>query len=476
MDAQQQIASLRQVLVEREEQIAQLELEAQGAALAVQNAQAEAAAASQNAQRRAEMIERLGVQVGNSHDRIISPSESVLKKLQTPNILRDLPCYDGNPIKLHQFLRAIDNIMPVIEEARGTQMYQVWIQCIRSKITGDADTVLELYGTELSWNDIKSNLVTHYNDKRDEVSLTRDLFKSSQQGTVEEFYGKISHIISLLLNQLGLSETNVDVKASKKKYYQDIGLKVFLAGLKEPLGPIIRAQTPGTLKEALRLCIEEGNYNYVKNPFKTHTPPIPPKPPQQSTSYPQQKFPHFPRYQPAPFPQFKYPQNMPIIRQQPPKPLQHNFYPSTNPFKMQTNQFRMQPNSFRPNLPNPFRQQPSPNTNVFAPRNIPQPKPTPMEVDSSIRSRNINYMNRPHFHLQSEPFDYGQYSQFNEYDYDYYPYPETYENPQMQPIENDPIDSDIETREPTAENKEKIEQQNVDDLNFQLVGESAEMT
>ena len=191
---EQQIHNLNQVIAERDDQIAHLNMEAQGAAQAVQNAQAEKAAFIELAQQRADQIAQLEAQIRNAPVRNISPTESVLNKLRTPNILRDLPCFDGNPVKLHQFLRAIDNIMPVIDEAINTPMHSVWMQCIRSKVIGDADTILELYGTELAWREIKANLINHYNDKRDEVSLTRDLFKLSQVNTVEDFYGKVSFI------------------------------------------------------------------------------------------------------------------------------------------------------------------------------------------------------------------------------------------------------------------------------------------
>ena len=58
-----------------------------------------------------------------------------------------------------------------------------------------------------------------------------------------------------------------------------MGLKVFLGGLKEPLGPITRAQAPTTLKEALQLCLEEVNYSHTRYLHKTSTIPplIPPK-------------------------------------------------------------------------------------------------------------------------------------------------------------------------------------------------------
>ena len=450
--------NMQQLLEQRDEEIARLQLEAEGAVNALRAAQAEL-----TRQQNVPQAPR------NVAPEPLSQADIVVKSLQTPTAIRDLPTFEGNPIRLNQFLKAVDNIMPTLEQARGTPQFNIWIQSIRSKIIGDADTVLELYGTDLSWREIKQNLITHYNDKRDEVSLTRDLFKLSQTGTYEAFYAEVSHIIALLLNNLNLSETNANVKTAKNKFYQEIGLKVFVAGLREPLGPIVRAQAPETLREALRLCAEENNYNYVRNPFKNHqTPAIPPrKNVPMLNKLPPPRLPHTnfsnPPYNPNPFKQpfqnnnqhqFKLPQFNP------------------NPFKPQLNQnlFRSQPqNPFKihyQNYPKPFQN----NQNVFAPRPTIQPKPTPMEIDPSIRSRQINYMNRPHFHEQEyseNPYPHDP----NDY-YSYEPNPqEQYDNP-TNPFSTIPT-SQIPTDE---ENKETCDTTQIDDLNFQVASGTKEMT
>lgn len=51
---------------------------------------------------------------------------------------------------------------------------------------------------------------------------------------------------------------------------------------------------------------------------------------------------------------------------------------------------------------------PMPNRNVFAPKPYPvtQPKPTPMEVDRSIRSRQSNFANRQNFNNPRQSYSY----------------------------------------------------------------------
>lgn len=318
---QQEVELLRREINERDELIHQLRVEAQGAAEAAHAARAVAARRQENP---------------------LGDTENILKALQTPQIIRDLPCFNGDPVKLHSFIRSIDNLIPLIDSARGSAIHIIWIQAIRSKIIGDADNVLELYGTALDWNEIKNNLITHYSDRRDEVSLTKDLVGIKQTGTIEEFYSKVSHIVSLLVNLLNITEENPEVKTAKNQFYQQMGLKVFLAGLHHTIGPTIRAQTPKSLKDALRACLDEGNYTQPKTVHQP--PPIPSRPPQQVQSF-----------KPVPF-KFQ------------PRPM----FPVNNAYR--------------------FPQQPPPHMfRPFLPRK-PQPKPERMDVDPSVR---VNYMNRP---------------------------------------------------------------------------------
>lgn len=418
---QQRVAELEAAVQDREDHIQQLHIEAAGAAQAIQAARAAQAAAVPNV----------------NHES--NPVERILKSLQTPQIIRDLPSFDGNPIKLHSFIKAVDNLIPLLEAARDTPVYRAWIQAIRTKIQGEADNVLELYGTNLDWPEIKNNLITHYSDRRDEVSLSRDLFKLHQTTTVEFFYGEVCNIISLLINLLNLSTNNEEVKTAKSALYQEMGLKVFLAGLKEPLGPIIRAQSPNTLKEALRLCLEERNYNYVKNPFK-QLPVVPPRPP--ATQYRTfQQPPH--SYQP-PLRNFAPSNQMIPIPHPPPKPFSQRFP-----------------------LPPPRNLPPYPNAQ-------PQPRPVPMEVDPSIRSRQINYINRPG---PSGQFRHGpprfrneelRNTEHGEYESYFYFYPPS--EPMLDYTETEQKD------EPIQEILQSTEETEGDNLNYQIVMENPPAT
>lgn len=173
-------------------------------------------------------------------EQMMANAEKIVKTLQTPQGINILQPFDGNPVKLHSFLRSVDNIMPFIDALENTPYHNVWVQAIRNKIVGDADTVLEVYGTALDWKAIKANLIAHYNDKRDATTLTRELFMAHQNSSIEDFYGRVQHLLSLLVNHANISIDNLAVRTDRIKTYNDNALQVFLAGLKEPIGGNIK--------------------------------------------------------------------------------------------------------------------------------------------------------------------------------------------------------------------------------------------
>lgn len=398
---QQQLAAMQLELQDRDERIQQLQLEAIGAAEAALAAQAQnlhanfGAQGQQQANFGAQGQPNVDQEQGQGNAQQVN-IENVLKSLQSPQVLRDFPPFSGDPIKLHKFIRSIDNLMPSINLARNTPMYAIWQQCIRSKVIGEADDILELYGTGIEWNDIKATLITHYSDKRDEVSLTRDLFKIRQKGEINDYYGEISHIVSLLVNLLNINEPNHDVRIAKNSFYQQMGLKVFLSGLKDPLGPIIRAQSPQTLKDALRLCLEEANYHFVKPTSKEYffskaRADVPPD--QRSQPNPknyQQNFPIQPFYRPF------YPVLQFDPRLAPNLPQLRNNLPNIPPSQQPGPSWRVPtPNQFMNNMQAPHAQQKP----ALPPRKMVFPRPEPMDVDKSLQTRQINYLNRPRSHM-----------------------------------------------------------------------------
>lgn len=192
-------------------------------------------------------------------------STDIFNSLRIPDAIKDLPKYDGNPRLLHEFITNVEEILLHIRGADNTPQGLIFLRAIRNKIDGQANEVLNTYGTSLNWNEIKSNLITHYSDKRTETSLIRDLHSLRQYGKpVEKFYSEVMEIQSILTTNVSIHETDLNVIIAKRDLFTKMCLNSFLTGLREPLGSTVRAMRPESLAVALDYCIREQNIYYSR--------------------------------------------------------------------------------------------------------------------------------------------------------------------------------------------------------------------
>ncbi|XP_055840663.1 uncharacterized protein LOC129908283 [Episyrphus balteatus] len=189
----------------------------------------------------------------------------IFNSLRIPDAIKDLPKFDGNPRLLFEFLNNVEEILLHIRGTDNTPYGQILLRAIRNKVEGQANEILNMYGTPLIWDDIKTNLILHYSDKRTETSLIRDLHNIRQYNkTIQSFYGEIIEIQSALCNNILIQEINPSVIQAKKNLYSEMCLNSFLSGLNEPLGSRVRTMQPDSLATALSCCIKEQNISYQR--------------------------------------------------------------------------------------------------------------------------------------------------------------------------------------------------------------------
>lgn len=268
-----------------------------------------------------------------------------------PDVVKCLKEFSGQPGEFSSWKKSVDRILSIYEPLRGTPKYYGILSVIRNKITGNADIALESYNTPLNWLSISQCLTTHYGDKRDLSTLEYQMTTLVQGSkTISEFYQKVYTHLSLILNKLGCLEMSNESLNLVTKSYRDKALDTFIRGLNGDLPRLLGMREPADLPQALHLCLKLENQNfrasYTYNARKHQQPQIPPKRNfvQKQSFYPQL----------AHIPQTGQPNWQP--RQQ-----SFNQYSANNP-------------------PRPPK---------------PQPRPEPMDVDQSLHSRRINYMNRP---------------------------------------------------------------------------------
>lgn len=187
---------------------------------------------------------------------------------RVPEAIRDLPHFDGNPKQLRGFINRVDTAIKYIPNDAESTLNFVVLNAIRSKITDQASEYLDEQNTPLDWTEIKTDLVSRFADKRDEIVLIQDLNRLKQNGdTVENFHFRIKEIKNKLNNLAEDNEQNQEVLNSKIMFYEKLCLNAFLGGLRGPLGGNVYCMQPQTLEEAHKHCSELQKIYNTRNDF-----------------------------------------------------------------------------------------------------------------------------------------------------------------------------------------------------------------
>lgn len=153
-----------------------------------------------------------------------------------PDIVKTLREFSGKPVEFNSWRKAVDRILTVYANYRGTPKYYSILHAIRHKIVGEADTALESYRTPLDWPSIRKCLVLHYSDKRDISTLEYQMTVLAQRHlSITEFYQQVYHHLSLILDKIDCLELGDEAISVLTKSYRDKALDTFIRGLKGEL-------------------------------------------------------------------------------------------------------------------------------------------------------------------------------------------------------------------------------------------------
>lgn len=291
-------------------------------------------------------------------------TETDLKDIsRLPDSVKELRTFEGNPTQYVSWVHSVETILKDFEIVKEKPIYRAIIQSVRQKIVGAADTALVSYNVfDSDWAEIKRILSLHYADKRDIQTLEHQLNQLSQgNSTVDEFYSTVNHQLSLIINKLKTESYSEETIKALVGTYRNRSLDIFIRGLKPDLSRMIIIQRPGTLPEAYSACLELQNLTMRNNIIYARTKPY------ESVSTE-------PTYRPGPSRPPKSFSPRSSWQNQSSRP--RNFQNYNNGHNFQANKYS---NYNRPALP---------------PR-YPAIKHEPMEVDRSIQSRRVNYINNP---------------------------------------------------------------------------------
>lgn len=292
-------------------------------------------------------------------------NEEELKEIgRLPDCVKELQPFDGNPVQYLSWIHSVESILKDYEVVRDKPLYRAIMQSIRQKIRGQADNALISYNIfNDNWSNIKKCLSLHYADKRDVRTLEHQLNLLTQGNmSLDEFYANVNHQFSLLVNKIKTEDYSQETVNVLIESYRNRALDVFIRGLNGDLSRMLIIQKPGTLPEAYASCLEIQNLNFRNITIRKSGI-------QNSIT--------------APINQFHSRNNSYQI---PPKPA-----PRAAPRSLSINRrneaYNIQHERRAPPPPRPLQPKP----------------PVPMEVDESLQTKQVNYMNRPTYNANNVP-------------------------------------------------------------------------
>lgn len=315
-----------------------------------------------------------------------------------PEYLNCVPQFDGNPNELNRYLSTCESLISSFYNAAEPDCFQnvYLINSLIGKLKGNAQLVVNIQNVT-TWDELKNTLRRNFADQRDESCLNRDLvmLKQHPNEKPQQFYDRCLEILNLICNYVDMHEQTADARQLKRNLYNNLTLKTFLSGLREPLGTTIRCMRPTDLNQALQFVTQEDNVHYFQNypnrnipkPMHTNKPQMQQKhfnnlgqrnfmPPFNTHTqnnhfraqnwFPNHNFPNQfnqmqfrPNFQPQ-----KFPTNSQVFKRPQGPPNQNVFSPNQNVFPSNQNVFQPNRNVFQPNQFKTF------------------PKPTPMSVST----------------------------------------------------------------------------------------------
>lgn len=344
-----------------------------------------------------------------------------------PDIVKCLREFSGNQSEFNSWKKSVERVLQIYDSTKGTPRYYGILNTIRNKIVGEADIALESYNTPLDWTAISRCLSLHYADKRDLASLEYQMTSLVQgRSSVQDFYQRVYKHLSLILNKLGTLNASNESVCLLTQTYRDKALDTFIRGLNGDLPKLLGMREPVDLPQALHLCLKlenqtfRANYahgnNFSRSRYNLQN--------QSTRNHNPNQFNRNPQLPPRSRPMTFFPQ------------LAHNPQMTRENFHFNNPQQR-----FAPDRRFDFQSQPPPR-----PQNPkPQPTPEPMEVDESLRTRRIDYMNRPRpNYTRDRP-------------------PSSVNQPQRKIARNFHLDAEYQQYEAKLQKSDEEEQQTLDD-------------
>lgn len=182
-----------------------------------------------------------------------------LNSQKIPESIKGIPVYSGDTKNLFQWLKNVDAVVAILENAPASQEVQViWMNNIRAKIIDKANDALIAKNLEGTWANMRETLIEYFGDRRDITTLTQSIpYMAQYEKSLDEFYHEFNEL-SASINQKILLDNNYEGHEGAVMHFVNGMLKdAFIDGLNEPISSYTRNYRPADMVDAYRAAQEQ---------------------------------------------------------------------------------------------------------------------------------------------------------------------------------------------------------------------------
>lgn len=186
-------------------------------------------------------------------------------------MVKIIPIFEGDSRQLPLYIKKCEYIINAFSagEAQGTYLFHV----LTSRLAGEAANIVGERDNINTWQDLKSLLTQYFGDPRTEECLVMELesTKINRGENFSSFCQRVQNLRSILFAKIAETINDPNIRIAKMNIYNHMSLNVFLYNLPQYLVRLVRLRNVTTLEDALKIVLEEQNFQTVYE-FKNNSP------------------------------------------------------------------------------------------------------------------------------------------------------------------------------------------------------------
>lgn len=176
-----------------------------------------------------------------------------------------IPVFNGDVRALPLFIKKCEYILTTFQGSVVQNNYLFHV--VTSRLTGEAASLVGERDSINTWDELKMLLNQHFGDPRTEDCLAMELesCKINKGESYLDLCHRIQHMRSILFSKISETIADDSLRKAKQIIYSNRAMNVFLFNLPPFLVRLVRLRDVSTLEDALKIVLEEQNFQSVYN-------------------------------------------------------------------------------------------------------------------------------------------------------------------------------------------------------------------